>query len=67
MTGDFIAVSRFNPVLVEASMGFVVARPLQGSVCLCATVRESVQGGFLLGLAPFGALTLGTKIDNIAH
>jgi hypothetical protein len=67
MTGDFIVVSRFNPVLVEAPTGFVVARPLQGSVCLCTTVREPVQRGFLLGFAPFGTLSLGVKIDNIAH
>jgi hypothetical protein len=62
-----LPVSRFDPVQVEASLGFVVARLCLGSVRLGSTVDQPVRRGSLLGVTPFGPLSLGSQIDNVTH
>jgi hypothetical protein len=62
-----LPISRFDPVLIEASLGFVVARPRFGSFGLGPAVGKPVGHGGLLGLAAFLPLPRGTEIDNITH
>jgi hypothetical protein len=62
-----LLVSRFDPVLVEASLSFVALGPLQVSFCLGTTMGKAAGRGCLLGFAPFSSLPLGAKIDDGAH
>jgi phosphatidylserine decarboxylase len=62
-----LPVSCFDPVLVEASLGFVVAGLCRGSIRLGSAMGQTVRRGLLLGFASFGPLSRGSKIDNIAH
>jgi len=62
-----LPISRFDPVLVEASLGFVAVRPRLGSFSLCPAIGEPVARGDLLGLAAFLPLSRVAKIDKIAH
>jgi len=62
-----LPVSRFDPVQVEASLGFVVASPCRGSIRLGSAVGQAVGRRLLLGVAPFGPLSRGSEIDNVAH
>jgi hypothetical protein len=62
-----LPVSRFDPVQVEASLGFVVARPCRGSIRLGSAVSQAIGRGLLLGIASFGPLSRGSEIDNVAH
>jgi len=57
MTGDFIVVSRFDPMLIEASGDFVVVRPALGSLRFAAPKSGPIGSRLLLGKAPFGALS----------
>jgi hypothetical protein len=54
-------------VLIETSPGFVAAESLKVLFRLGAAMRKAVGRGYLLGLAPFSALSLGAQIDNGAH
>jgi hypothetical protein len=62
-----LPVSRFDPVVVELSLGLVVARLCLGSFCLCAAMRQAIGCGDLLGLKPFGPLARGSQVDNVSH
>jgi hypothetical protein len=62
-----LPVSRFNPVVVEVPGGFVALGPVKGSLFLGPAIGKSVSGGLLLGLAPFGLLSCGSKVDDVAH
>jgi hypothetical protein len=52
-----LPISRFDAVLVEASVGFFAAGPLQSSVRLGAAVNKPLRSGFVLGFTPLSALS----------
>jgi hypothetical protein len=62
-----LPVSRFDPVLVETSAGFVVPRLRQSSFGLRAPMCKAAGRCLLLGLAPFGPLARGAEVDEVAH
>jgi hypothetical protein len=62
-----LPISRFEPVLVEASLGFVAARTRFGSISLCPAMGKPVACGDLLGLAAFLPLPRTAKVDKFAH
>jgi hypothetical protein len=62
-----LPVSRFNPVLVETSLGFVAAGLLEASVGLGAAMHKPIGRGLLFGVATLGALALSTEIDEVTH
>jgi hypothetical protein len=66
-TGDFIPISRFDPVLIEVALVFVAPSPLKVSFRPGNSVREAGRSSRLLGLAPFGPLPFGAKVDDGAH
>jgi hypothetical protein len=62
-----LPISRFDPVLVEASLSFVAARALQVPVRLGTAVGEPARRGFRFGLAPFGPFSLDPQINDAGH
>jgi hypothetical protein len=54
-------------VLVETALGFVAPGSLQVLFRFGTAVRKAVRRGYLFGLAPLSALSLGTQIDDGAH
>jgi hypothetical protein len=62
-----LPISRFDPVLVEASAGFVADRLRFGSFSLCPAMGQPVARCGLFGLPAFLPLSRATKIDNFAH
>jgi hypothetical protein len=62
-----LPISRFDPVLVEASLGFVADRPRLGSFSLCPAKGKPVFGSDLLGLAALLPLPHAAQIDKFAH
>jgi hypothetical protein len=62
-----LPISRFDPVLVEASTSFVADRLCFGSFSLCPAIGEPVARGDLFGLAAFLPLPRATKVDKFAH
>jgi hypothetical protein len=62
-----LPVSCFDPVQVEASLGFVVAGLCRGSIRFGSAMGQAVRCGLLLGFVSFGPLSRGSKIDNVAH
>jgi hypothetical protein len=62
-----LPISRFDPVLVETSLGFVIPRLRKRALGLQAPMHEPIGRGLLLGLAALGLLTRSAEIDEIAH
>jgi hypothetical protein len=62
-----LPISRFDPVVIEASLGFVAGSPRLGSLRLGPAVGKPVGGSGLLGIAPFNPLSRGAEVDNVAH
>jgi hypothetical protein len=62
-----LPISRFDPVLIEASSVFVAVGPRLGSFHLCPAVGKAVARGGLLGFAACLPLPRGAEIDNVAH
>jgi hypothetical protein len=62
-----LPVSCFDPVQVEASLGFVVAGLCLGSIRFGSAMGQAVGRSLLLGFMPFGPLSRGSEIDNVAH
>jgi hypothetical protein len=62
-----LPVSRFDPVVVEASFGLVVAKAHLGSFGLGPAMGQTVGSGRLFGFAPIGALARGSQVDNVVH
>jgi hypothetical protein len=54
-------------MLVETSLGLVVARLRLGSFRFCAAMGQAIGGSGLLGLQPIGSLARSSQIDNVAH
>jgi hypothetical protein len=62
-----LPVSGFDPVLVEASLGFVVQGLREQAFWLEAAMDEPVGSRLLLSLPSFCLLALGAKVDDVAH
>jgi hypothetical protein len=62
-----LPISRFDPVLVEASMGFVADRLCFGSFNLCPAMGQPVTRGNFLGLAALLPLSSATKTNKFPH
>jgi len=62
-----LPVSRLDAVLFEYRPGFVSPGLLQVLSRLGNAVGEAPLGGRLLGLPPFGALSLSAEIDDFYH
>jgi hypothetical protein len=65
VTGDFIAFSLSDPVLVEVMAGFAVSRGIKGAFCFRLAVSKPIGGGVLT--QPRGAPASRPKIQNIPH
>jgi hypothetical protein len=66
-TGDFIAVSRFDPVVVEAAFGFVALGTGLVSFGSGTAVGGAVSRCLPLGLAPFRPFSLDPEVDDWTH
>jgi len=66
-TGDFIPISRFDPVLIEVVLGFVAPGPHQVSFRPGNSVREARRRGLFPGLEPFSPFSLSAEVDDGAH
>ena len=54
-------------MLLEILLGLVPLRSLPRPITFQTAVGQSVAGGLLLGLPPFGLLARSAKIDEVAH
>jgi hypothetical protein len=62
-----LAVSSFDPMLVEISRGLSPLRGVEAAQLFELTVREAVRLGTPIMLLSFGTLADDAKIDQFGH